>query len=806
MNLPTLMTSATFSIPLQWTVLLALTWIAHGFIRRQDARWRLILWRSCLCFSLLLPVWHYLETPAYKVPISLDKITAPAVTTAIKAITNTSTQTTSSTTQSASETSEARPVSIAPNLPVSQRTTKPTSWGPIFLCLWIGGLVCGLFRLIRLNFQLTRIRKRSSSPPTALETLANKLQRQLQVTRQVEIKISAAVTSPFVCGLLKPTIILPQSLIDELELEELSALLDHEFAHIQQHDIRWCVAWRCLKTIGWFHPLVWAVPQTHNLACEQEADRIASGHHSQSDPYSRLLARLALRVLALPSVETKLTLNGSSQIAQRLKYLGRQSRASWNRKHSMIGFGLAGVILFLPAGCYFTESRSNQTGSIEFKNVIVEVTSTDGLPIEGATISLTGYRVSGSDRGSAYRWNPKLLSSSKDAVTDQHGYASVRYPNNGILEEKQHIEKLIFGVSHPGFSSIYHQGFAINGADNPIELKRGIRLDVSGYYGENRRPVTELVPTLNEEMIREEDWHKNDDHSLTLYRMSPGGHLIHLMGRLTSGEIVFSDPIGFTAEIGKDYKFDLELKPGIRVEGRLDDNVTRPVSNGRALISIRSKEVPAFTNYHDVAEVFEKYPHLRPWQSYRQIKEDGSFVFESVPSGGLDIIVHGDGFVSKNGGEFSQGMGSAKVRIGGIAVTQAFNLEKPTTSIEIETEATATLDITTKTRWGKTIEGVRLTVNPNILRMHGIFGIMNRSHEEPFRSPAPLPSIRYSALTDKDGAVTLKNIPVNVDRIDIFHPDFEAPRIKTKAGRNRSIPVTLAPGTTTQLNLKLPRK
>jgi hypothetical protein len=52
------------------------------------------------------------------------------------------------------------------------------------------------------------------------------------------------------------------------------------------------------------------------------------------------------------------------------------------------------------------------------------------------------------------------------------------------------------------------------------------------------------------------------------------------------------------------------MKPGIRLEGRLDDNAPRPVTNGRVLISVRSKEFPAWTNWQQVDEVFKKFPNV----------------------------------------------------------------------------------------------------------------------------------------------------------------------------------------------------
>ena len=246
-----------------------------------------------------------------------------------------------------------------PRLPATQRFCRPQrhqsrSHGEAFS--WRFGywaVSSERFGYVRLQLQLSHLRK-NCRPIPDLQRLATQIQNRLNVRREIDVKISEAVSSPFVCGLLKPAIILPQTLAQNLSPDEMSALLSHEIAHLRQHDLFWCVAWRWMKAVCWFHPLVWNIPAAHNLACEQEADRVAAGQLAEQDSYSRMLARLALRVLALPAVETKLTLNGSSQIARRLKHLGKNGIGAWNWKYSVAGFGLAGLLFpDLPLGASF---------------------------------------------------------------------------------------------------------------------------------------------------------------------------------------------------------------------------------------------------------------------------------------------------------------------------------------------------------------------------------------------------------------------------------------------------------------------
>jgi beta-lactamase regulating signal transducer with metallopeptidase domain len=326
MNLPLLLDSPVFVIMFKWTCLLGLGWLAHWTLRNQHARWRLILWRSILCCGLVLPLLSFVHVPGIRIPIVSDidsktefyyipfPKTAPTQTIAI--------------TVNPSPTQFPNSAEVA--LHSHQRPIwlyqKPFSWIGLFYIIWSLGFVIGAIRLVRLQLCLARLQNDARPPTLELQQLTQLIQNRLNVQLDVELKLTDAVASPFVCGLMKPTIILPQTLLQQLSLRETSALLGHEVAHLRQHDLVWCVAWRSMKTVCWFHPLVWGLPAAHNLACEEEADRIASGQLEEAGSYAQLLARLALHVLKLPAVETKLTLNGSSHIVRRLKHLGQRHR------------------------------------------------------------------------------------------------------------------------------------------------------------------------------------------------------------------------------------------------------------------------------------------------------------------------------------------------------------------------------------------------------------------------------------------------------------------------------------------------
>jgi beta-lactamase regulating signal transducer with metallopeptidase domain len=795
----------------KWTLLLALGWAAHGLLRRSHSRWRVILWRSVFCFTLLLPLLPFFPVSTLTIP--LPELPAPPASAAelVSPVASPGSVHVGPSV-AAEKPVDAKVVSEIASATAAQRSLAPEFWRDVLLLGWGIGVVVGGLRLIRLQARLSRLQQEAEPVDPELERCVRETQSQLGVRRKIRVRLSSAIGSPFVCGLWKPTILLPRTLT--LSPNELSVVLRHEIAHFRRHDLAWCVGWRWLNVLGWFHPLVWKIPAAHSLACEQEADRIASGPSEDRNYYAQTLARLALRVLALPPVETRLTMNGTSQIARRIRHLQEGAR-TWNWKYSVTGFALIGGLFLLIAGVEFSNGSSgssNTSASNTFKQLLVVVQDENGKPLEGATIVPDGFRVKGPRRVDGHGWNRRVFGPPEKVTTDREGNAYVKYAVLGVPEEKLYTGDIVFSVIHPDFCTTRLQEFPVDGSANPIRLTRGIHVEISAWFGSDHQLVTDFVPNISGEGLRPEDWQKKENGTLDIGRLAPGGHMLQLMARLPSGEVGFSDTLTFQAEPGKKNSFAMEVKPGIRLEGRIDDRVPRPVKNGRVLICVRPPEFPAWVIPEVISDVIKQhgYPHF--WHTYRTIAEDGSFIFESVPPGEVDVIVHGDGFVSKNGGEpmnrVQYDLLKPPTVVTGlvIGVPQPFPLVAPVTRIEVKTEPTATLKVTTKTKSGKPVEGASVYVNPNVMRIQGIFGNMRDSSEAPYRNVPPLRDVVYSGETDKDGRLVLQNLPAVTRHVDLYHLEFELPVLERKGLPHRSIKIELSPGQTKTLDLTLQPK
>jgi len=178
---------------------------------------------------------------------------------------------------------------------VSWVRQRPWSLG---LCGW--AVVAG-FIAVRLLIVFAKIRKKidSSLPaPGHIELLLGKVAADLNCGRNIAVRYSTAFTSPFLAGVRRPVIILPERMLHSEYHEELPAVFAHEVAHLRSRDLVWMAAARWLSVLLWFHPLIWKVLSAHSSACEEVCDSVAADYIGNAESYSSTLARVALAIVA----------------------------------------------------------------------------------------------------------------------------------------------------------------------------------------------------------------------------------------------------------------------------------------------------------------------------------------------------------------------------------------------------------------------------------------------------------------------------------------------------------------------------
>ena len=97
----------------------------------------------------------------------------------------------------------------------------------------------------------------------------------MQLARPPDVRLTTLDCSPFVCGILRPKLVLPRELLATFDEGELRQVLAHELAHVKRRDLLWGWLSEIAALVYFFHPVAhwvsYRVRLERELACDQLA-------------------------------------------------------------------------------------------------------------------------------------------------------------------------------------------------------------------------------------------------------------------------------------------------------------------------------------------------------------------------------------------------------------------------------------------------------------------------------------------------------------------------------------------------------
>ena len=108
----------------------------------------------------------------------------------------------------------------------------------------------------------------------------------LGVRRPVQLVLSPLPVEPGVFNIWKPIILLPRSIAEHLDDDELLAIMLHELVHVQRRDNLVGRVQLALAGLFWFHPLVWLISRKLLDEREQACDEKVLETYSTPETYA----------------------------------------------------------------------------------------------------------------------------------------------------------------------------------------------------------------------------------------------------------------------------------------------------------------------------------------------------------------------------------------------------------------------------------------------------------------------------------------------------------------------------------------
>lgn len=190
----------------------------------------------------------------------------------------------------------------------------PMEWvyfyGPViysFLAIWAVG------SLWRASYLLRRLRRTRSLEASALSSQISLQHPDLQ---NLTICTSDVIQSPMVIGIVRPCILVPTPMYQNLDKEMLIPILLHEKAHIKRFDVAFSLFQEVIAIVFWWSPIIRII--NHNvhlsreLACDLRAAQSIEGHKTYAQSLlecARLMVKQKQSVLAMSLFSKKKELN-----------------------------------------------------------------------------------------------------------------------------------------------------------------------------------------------------------------------------------------------------------------------------------------------------------------------------------------------------------------------------------------------------------------------------------------------------------------------------------------------------------------
>lgn len=329
-------------------------------------------------------------------------------------------------------------------------------------------------------------------------------------------------------------------------------------------------------------------------------------------------------------------------------------------------------------------------------------------------------------------------------------------------------------------------------ATTVIKLDRGAVVEVSGFLESSGSPPITVRPQIRGFPHGEgSSWTEVRPGVLTCRRIKAGRHWLRLTHAAAGGRFYFSEVQRLDARSGETNRFELPLRVGTRVIGRLEDSATRPIRNGRVLARVWPNEIP-----------HGKSPPT--WRAWCPIGGDGTFEFDSLPPGQLEFVAICDGFIgaAEPGGPSSW-----------CVAPQRAALDQPVVEIAVGMQPTARFEVVVLDDESRALAKATVGfMEPRILWSDPSERGWHLSSTAEFLHPNPqavetgsrMAGIELTAGSDSNGLAVLPNLPGIRLAFTVEHDRYEIPA--QKDANHRFLQIDLDPGRTNRMAIKLQRK
>ena len=198
------------------------------------------------------------------------------------------------------------------------------SWQSFVGLGWLGTVLIMLSLLIQRAFFVNGLIRQSRPADDTLLAQLNRCAEKMGLRACVDVRISSNATSPSVCGLFRPVILMPDQLGSHLSRGQIEAVLMHELAHIKRADLWINLLQALLQIVYFYNPLLWLANSVIRRIGELAVDEmVLVALDEQAQDYPETLLRVSKLVWSKPMLSLRLigVVESKSALSGRIRHI-----------------------------------------------------------------------------------------------------------------------------------------------------------------------------------------------------------------------------------------------------------------------------------------------------------------------------------------------------------------------------------------------------------------------------------------------------------------------------------------------------
>ena len=193
---------------------------------------------------------------------------------------------------------------------------------------------------------------------TRFQDILSRCKQEMGISKKVLVFTSPCASTPFLYGVLKPRIVMPDI---ELTKEELQHVFYHELAHWKKHDPLLKLLLLFINALHWFNPLAYIARRDIDCFCELTCDENVVRPMDKDE--RRRYCELMLSVLQnIADHNTKLfsTFSDKRNIERRIDMILKNQHSSQRKRISMLAVAVTVLIMSLGIATAYAASNESE--------------------------------------------------------------------------------------------------------------------------------------------------------------------------------------------------------------------------------------------------------------------------------------------------------------------------------------------------------------------------------------------------------------------------------------------------------------